>query len=391
MGLLVNILYALPVYQSVILSILLFSSSKRQVGFSRPLMGVFQLLMAFYFTFNFLYSMRAFGMVAGIYFFVLPVILLFIPVFYLYILAITTPGFTFSKRNFVHFIPSVALSCFNVPYLLSSQGEKIDFISHGYSTLNSSGLFSYLLAIYMIGILGVFTFQLIYYSVMAFKLYRSHLAYIENRFSYTENINLDWLLALIICFVIFFVFNDVLYLVGFRQKVFVQVIYNVAMLGTTLYVGYRGLMQMDINEKQAVSESNIILGQIAGKNNQENIDTEIDEDDKPKTAHIEIDTGILKPDYFKKYSGSSLTVVQKELLLTKLKNLMQAEKIFIDHKLSIEDVALKSDSNTKYISQIINEMYNKNFYNFINSYRVEEAKKLLVSEGHEKYSILGIA
>ena len=79
------------------------------------------------------------------------------------------------------------------------------------------------------------------------------------------------------------------------------------------------------------------------------------------------------------------------MLLSKLKNLMQTEKIFIDHKLSIEDVALKSESNTKYISQIINETYNKNFYNFINSYRIEEAKKLLVSEGNEKYSILGIA
>ncbi len=386
MGLLVNILYALPVYQSVILSILLFSSSKRQVGFSRLLMGVFQLLMAFYFTFNFLYSLRAFAMVAGVYFFVLPVILLFIPVFYLYILSITTSGFTFSKRHFVHFIPSASLTCLNLPYLLAPKSEKLDFISHGYSTLNSSSLFSYLLAIYMVGILGIFTFQLIYYSFRAFKLYRKHLAYIENRFSYTENINLDWLLVLIICFVVFFVFNDVLYLVGFRQQVVVQVFYNVAMLGTTLYVGYRGLMQMDIRENRAVLEPNIIFGQKTDNN-----DTGNDEDDRSKKAYIGMDTEILKPDYFKKYSGSSLTISQKVMLLSKLKNLMQTEKIFIDHKLSIEDVALKSESNTKYISQIINETYNKNFYNFINSYRIEEAKKLLVSEGNEKYSILGIA
>jgi AraC-like DNA-binding protein len=70
---------------------------------------------------------------------------------------------------------------------------------------------------------------------------------------------------------------------------------------------------------------------------------------------------------------------------------MQDEKIFINHKLSIEDVAFKLQTNTKYISQIINETYNKNFYNFINSYRIEEAKKLLVLTENEKYSILGIA
>jgi len=390
MGLLVNILYALPVYQSVILSVLLFSSSKQQFSIARLLMGFFQLLMAFYFTFNFLYSIRAFEMVAAIYFFILPVIVLFIPVFYLYILSVTTPGFKLSKPHFIHFIPSLAILCLNIPYLLTSNSEKIEFISHGYSMLNNNSLYSYLLVIYMVGILGIFTLQLIYYSIKAFKLYRKHLVYIENRFSYTENINLDWLLALIICFVVFFVFNDILYLIGFRQQVFVQVIYNIAMLGTTLYVGFRGMMQMDLQENNHGIETFSISKTITSVDTLENEDLNKDENSNSKTLS-QTGNAISKQDSVKKYSGSSLTLNQKEELLLKLTKLMQNEKIFINHKLSIEDVAFKLQTNTKYISQIINETYNKNFYNFINSYRIEEAKKLLVLTENEKYSILGIA
>jgi uncharacterized membrane protein len=100
----------------------------------------------------------------------------------------------------------------------------------------------------MVGIFGIFTFQLIVYSIKAFALYKKYKTYIENRFSYTENINIDWILLLLICFVVFFVFNDILYLVGFRQNYFTQVIYNVAMLSITFYVGYRGLLQKEITK-----------------------------------------------------------------------------------------------------------------------------------------------
>ena len=42
-------------------------------------------------------------------------------------------------------------------------------------------------------------------------------------------------------------------------------------------------------------------------------------------------------------------------------------------------------------SFVINELYRDNFYNFINKYRVEEAKILLLSEKYNQLNILGIA
>ena len=92
-----------------------------------------------------------------------------------------------------------------------------------------------------------------------------------------------------------------------------------------------------------------------------------------------------------KYSGSTLTEDQRRVLISNLETLMNVDKIFIKDNLSVEEVAQMLSTKTKYISQIINENYRKNFYNFINTYRVEEAMRLLVAPENEKYSILGIA
>lgn len=390
MELFVKILFALPVYQSVILTLLLFFSSNRRLSSSRIIMGSFQFLMAFYFTFNFLYSIRAFEVVASIYFLILPVILLFIPVFYLYILSITTPGFMFKKSYLFHFIPAFSILCLNLPYLFASVAERTDFISNGYNMV-SSKLFSYLLSVYMVGIFGIFTLQLLYYAIRSVKLYRNHKMYIESRFSYTENINLDWILVLIISFVIFFVFNDLLYFVGFRQHFITQIIYNIAMLIITFYSGYRGLLQVNLNEMISVQNLLVFSGQDDCQASDKADSVLLPLVSQTTNTESKGSQFTNKTESIKKYSGSALSGDQKKILLSKLDQLVIHEKIFINDKLSIEDIAVKLDTNTKYISQLINETYNKNFYNFINFYRIEEAKRLLISEENEKYSILGIA
>ena len=92
-----------------------------------------------------------------------------------------------------------------------------------------------------------------------------------------------------------------------------------------------------------------------------------------------------------KYSGSSLSSEQKEILILKLEALVHDEKIYTLNDLSIEQVARRLETNSKYISQILNEHYGKNFFTFINTYRVEEAQRLLVDDNTRKYSIIGIA
>ncbi len=75
----------------------------------------------------------------------------------------------------------------------------------------------------------------------------------------------------------------------------------------------------------------------------------------------------------------------------KLDNLMLKEKVFIRKQITINDLAKLLETNRNYLSEFINEHFNTNFNNFINEYRVKEARKLLLINEYRNYTIEGIA
>jgi AraC-like DNA-binding protein len=88
----------------------------------------------------------------------------------------------------------------------------------------------------------------------------------------------------------------------------------------------------------------------------------------------------------KRLSGS-----QMAFLKGKLESLMQQEKAFLDNELSLPILAQKMEISAHELSYLINEVYGENFYAFVNKYRVQEAKALLLSEKSDKLNMLGIA
>jgi AraC-like DNA-binding protein len=404
MDILVTILYAVPVYQCVILALLLFAGNRQLYGYSRLIMGFFQFLLAFYFSFNLLYRLKAFELLTFVYYGILPVILSFIPVFYLYILSITTPEFRFNRRHLIHLIPSLIILLLNSPYLFFSYEDKLSYITHGNSMLNNHAHVRYMLIIYIIGIYGICNLQLVYYLFRTIRLYRNHKQYIVNHYSYTENIDISWIPALIIAFVSFFILNNVLYIIGFKQHLFSQVFYTVSMLGITLFAGIQGMRQKELEHNlmlvkfkppdRNAAVVDCVPNKLPESTEQERVNSSHIEDKyhneiDPDNSLIQNGTEYVSPN--EKYSGSTLSATQKQVFIQKLETLMITEKLFIIDNLSVEHVADKLGTNSKYVSQVINEYYRKNFYNFINSYRVEEAKRLLLESVNEKYSILGIA
>lgn len=71
--------------------------------------------------------------------------------------------------------------------------------------------------------------------------------------------------------------------------------------------------------------------------------------------------------------------------------LMENEKPYLDTQLNLFKLAELHGSTVHELSSLINKGFNENFNQFINRYRVEESKKLLVSEQHQNLSMLGIA
>lgn len=398
MDLLVKIFYALPVYQSVALSLLLFINGQQVRSHSRIIMGIFQAICTLYFAFNFLYALRSFEILVNLYFLVLPVILLFLPIFYLYLLSVTTPGFRFKRRLLLHFLPALLILLANLPFLFFGKADRLEYITHGFDSSGNTPVVQYLAIVYMTGIFGVLTLQLLLYFYKAVKIYIKHREYIQNHYSFTENISLNWIVALMTCLVIFFISNQMLYLFGYNQSYFSPLFYNVVMLGITLFVGYYALIQKDLKPSDSIRNNPAEEGKF--------ISNTLSADQKVAGEEMENHTMtgghplvLMKEDSNSrpethssgKYAGSALSEARKTQLVNSLENLIRKEKIYENDSLSVEDVAIRLGTNSKYISQVINEQYGRNFYNYINAYRVEEAQKLLLSGGMEKYTILGIA
>ncbi|KFC19275.1 helix-turn-helix domain-containing protein [Chryseobacterium sp. FH1] len=70
---------------------------------------------------------------------------------------------------------------------------------------------------------------------------------------------------------------------------------------------------------------------------------------------------------------------------------MTKEKPYLDESLSLTKLSSLINISTNQLSQIINQTLNTNFYQFVNSYRVEEVKEKLKEPKYSHYSILGVA
>jgi len=92
-----------------------------------------------------------------------------------------------------------------------------------------------------------------------------------------------------------------------------------------------------------------------------------------------------------KYCSSCLCENLKEELLASLLFLMKQKEPFTDSKIKIDDIAEMLNTNTKYLSQVINERFGKNFHTFLNDYRCAKVIKLFHDPEYDDYSIEGIS
>lgn len=70
--------------------------------------------------------------------------------------------------------------------------------------------------------------------------------------------------------------------------------------------------------------------------------------------------------------------------------LMENEKLYQETELTLLDLANKLELPSYQVSQAINEGLDKSFYDVINGYRVEEAKRLLADPKNLNYTILSV-
>lgn len=91
-----------------------------------------------------------------------------------------------------------------------------------------------------------------------------------------------------------------------------------------------------------------------------------------------------------RYKNSILSKDASRELSVKLNDIMSEQKLYLDGEISLKSVAERLKVHPKVLSQAINENLEGNFFDYINSLRIEDAKKMLIDPFYKEYKIYEI-
>jgi AraC-like DNA-binding protein len=70
--------------------------------------------------------------------------------------------------------------------------------------------------------------------------------------------------------------------------------------------------------------------------------------------------------------------------------LLRNEKPYLDPQVSLSNLSEKLSISTKHLSQVINQSFNKNFFDFVNTYRIQEFQQILTDSRDDKLTVLEV-
>jgi AraC-like DNA-binding protein len=267
------------------------------------------------------------------------------PALYLSILHFTSPDKTFRTKEWLHFTPFFLFLSYAVPVALTP----------GPAMFKGLQMPAFVMSVLPVLMFLSIKIQVLVYWILAYRKLGRHQRNIRLISSNTAAISLNWLkyLLLGIVFMILIWFNSTL----FKIQVINQYA-PLACLGGVLFICYFLLAQKEIYpfEKTELASIDLVIADSTLKSV------------KPRLASYRLGQ-----------------------LRTQLIELMQHERPYLDNELSLPQLAREMDISSHDLSWLLNEGFGKNFFQFINSYRVEEAKNLMLSEKHKHLNLLSIA
>jgi AraC-like DNA-binding protein len=279
-----------------------------------------------------------------------PLPLLHGPLLYLYVVYSLRTDQRFGLINYIHFLPPLGFYLYMIPFFFQYSTEERALINSGamddYATFIAFSLVAFLIS-------GIG------YAVASYRLLNRYQDITKQNFAYKESIDLNWLKHFIIGMGV--IFGIAILLAVLQEWVGVQFGFNTDIIFYSLiilfifYLGYSGIIHQGI-----FSTSNAPVA-------------------------------IVEEDTKDSYKRSGLKESDAKLYHEKLMTIMKKEKPYLEPKLSLVGLAEHLDISPNHLSQIINQCEDKNFYDFVNHYRVEEFKKRVLDPENSNFSLLAIA
>jgi AraC-like DNA-binding protein len=180
------------------------------------------------------------------------------------------------------------------------------------------------------------------YNIQSFNLVRKHRAFLRNELSTIERtISLGWIFFVVVYYISFCITAVGLgiYVVVTHSVTYLLDIYIYSTLLLLVYIfGYYGLMQDDIYSR---------------------------------LRNVETDS---------RYKKSKLSVKFKKELKEKIIEFFQEDKPYLNSEFNMDMLAKQLGTPKYQITEVLNTEIGKNFFQFVNEYRVEAVKKILSRE-----------
>lgn len=274
----------------------------------------------------------------------IPLPLIHGPFLYLYTQSLTSQN-TKRANWVIHFLPLIIAIGLLYQFFLLSFDKKIEVYKNA-----GAGFEEVMRLMYMATLLSG-----VVYVILSLFLLKKYSAYISNQFSDLEKINLNWLRYLIVGIGLIWI-----------PVFFANDIYTFTMLDIfILFIGYFGVKQVGVFTNK-------------------NITSQAINDEVEKTDDVNVSEKI-------KYQSSNADETLLLKIHQELQDLMQKEKLYKHPELNLNELAQRLNVNPNILSQVINSIENKNFFDYINEQRIAEFIRISVLQENQKFTLLSLA
>lgn len=403
------VIFGIGAFQAFVFSLLLLTKNNRKT--SDKFLAGFFFIVALYF-FNICSSaFELWREFPDIIFIITLVVLTIGPLLYFYVLSLI--GKKISKKQLIaHSIPIIGIYLIILPFIFHSKDEKTLYFTDKFINLPlnvSLGLFiQYLSApIYFIWI------------IVILKKYKKDL---KDTYSSIEKNNLDWMHKLLIGAITFWMMDCLnIYALNYTNLYYPYIVsfyIKILFMGFIILIGYYGIKQGGVfvlTSFQQLEESDIL----SKESTRSHSDKIAEENVKAFVAHIrdeKVNSEICIQDIAMNLKIPSYVLSQilnvkvnrdtnngndeKVKLIPDIEvgkhvgillEYMKKEKVYLNSELRIQDIAIKLNISVHILSHILNVTLNQNFFDFVNTYRIEEAKTRLLDTQYNNLTVLAIA
>lgn len=269
------------------------------------------------------------------------------PALYLCVRHFTLPDKRFKILDYLHFIPFALFFVYISPFLIIKNYDL-----SGSTTIYLPILIKLRWPFLMSSILKL---QLLCYWILSFYNLNQHQKNIKLIHATVKDVDLQWLKYLLygLALMLFMWFGGSI----FKAR-WIDSYSSVVYLGGVLTTGYYLLAQKEVypfEQSELAEISQMII-----------------------TENIKLETT--------RFSNERLTQYKNQL-----SDLMKSDKVYLNNELNLPHLAKAMDISTHDLSYVLNKGFGMSFFQLVNSYRVAEAKQLLLSDKHKYLNILGIA